>query len=417
VLGLALVIPLASQAFREPIRAHVNTVGRPRIGMVERTLNEVRRRAEGEIVWEQTGAGASVASGDAMYVGTDSQAVVVLDDGGKITIDANSLVILEHDAHEHQAAGLTVAVMHGGAAADAAQHALALRAGQATLRLQQGGLGELRVGEDKRAHVQMQQGEASLVTRDQKTVGLAAGQAARVAATGEQTGPIQHLDLALLEPQRAETVYFADGDTTLVTFSWTPVSGPGSYVFELAKDDNFARPAAMVRVGGTEYRQRLSEGVFHWHVRRSDPRAAMISEERTLSVIRDSAPVIYRPRAEEAIDLTAPNAWLAWNQIRDVQHYVVQIAHDMKFATPFADVHAQGASQHLEGLEPRRYCARVRTEEPERLVTPWSVPLCFRVIQQPVLEAPRLFQPKREHIADPKTPAPGALESVRPDKQ
>ena len=80
-LGILALAAVLSLVFARPVTSSPgSTESRIRIGHAHRSTNEVRRRSDAALVWNDLHTGAAVYESDAVYVADDSQAVVKLDD-------------------------------------------------------------------------------------------------------------------------------------------------------------------------------------------------------------------------------------------------------------------------------------------------------------------------------------------------
>jgi hypothetical protein len=255
----------------------------------------------------------------------------------------------------------------------------------------------MRVGHDKTTQVAVKRGEARVETAaGSATVREGERQTLDVSGRGEVSRTV----IQLHTPDDGARVYL-NRRTGMLQFGWTESPGRGEYRFQVASDAGFNELVVDRRVkrpGASA--STLAAGVYHWRVLRDTDS----SEERKLILIDDWPPVPYRPRAEAVVDLSlAPSLSLAWGTVPNVAHYLVELARGHSFQTPLYSLRADRPSHILRSdeveIEEGRHCMRVRADEPERDKSPWSRVVCFRIVVQPVLRAPEVYDPTREEPA------------------
>ena len=421
VLSVVSSIALAAvliMALAEPIGALPSSgVTAPAIGKVTQRLREVRRRAEGALVWNDARTQEPVYARDVIYVGPDSSAVVTLDDGSQIDIDQASLVVIGQGAAEavESVGPVEVQVVHGAATGRAGARHMALRSGEVSARLGAGTAVGMRVREGTGTEVAVKRGKATLATAA-GSVTLAEGEA-RGIADGRAAVALPEPEIRLLAPA-SDARFLSRGSDAALELMWESAPGRGSYAVDVAKDTEFKQVVERKRVErpGVSIKG-LAEGVFYWRVERSAKKATSRSETRRVVVIRDEPPVIFRPRGEGLIDLSdRPVLSLAWSEVSGVTGYRVELARGLSFATPLYSVRTAAASLLLRAdevkLEEGRHCLRVKVDDPGRPETAWSQAVCFRLVTRPVLRAPELYDPLREGggpKSEDKAPAHGFL--------
>ncbi len=381
------------------------------IGSVVRRTNQVRRRLNGDLVWNGIGDGATVYQADAVFVGPGSDAVIVLDDGSRIEIDESSMVVIRRAAPDAADAEpvVDVQILRGGARGRAGRRrggGVVLRAGRLAARLSGGAEARVRLGKDRTARVSVSRGSAIVVGEDGEAVEVNEGQRQIVDAAGRRIGGVETLALELERPERGAR-RFLTGSSQAVELVWKAVAGKGPYLIEVASDPDFESIAYRSRseklrivVAG------LSTGVYFWRVKRGTRGAAkdggeVAREERKLTLVDDRPPVPYRPLAGSIVDLSYGRSLsLAWGAVPDVRAYVVELTRGSNFKTPLFSSRIDRPSHMLRPgdhvLEEGDHCFRVRSDEPERGVSPWSHSVCFRVVTSPVLPPPDLLDPMRE---------------------
>jgi len=390
---------LLVRAFAESYRPEERQM--EKIGQLERRTNQVRRRADGTLVWHGLDTGESIFGRDAVYAGEDSEAVIRLDDGSRIEVDQNSLVLVQHitDSEASDLPLLAVELLRGRASSQLSSQRVAIRAGGAKLRLKKGGEVTVRLGKDRSAKIDVARGQAEVETEN-ASIKMAEGQRGVIDATGQQTQPIQSLNIALVAPGPSERRFSASPKQE-VTFQWKPRQGVGSYVFELSRDADFTNTIAAEKTKSlTVVRAGLEAGRYYWRVRGKLSSGEALSEDRKLTLVLDTAPLLIEPRDSQIIDLSRSDSVpFSWGEVSGVGRYRIEIAEDIGFDNPVAQATVNQPAYRLQKrLKEGRYCYRVRSQEAERPNAPWSDQTCFRVIHRPIYRAPKGYKPKREAV-------------------
>jgi hypothetical protein len=366
----------------------------PSMGQLERRLNDARQRFDRSLIWEALQPGDPIYEGDTVFVGALSQASITLHDGSHLEIDENSLVVM----HQRAAEGVTtVELVRGAAAGRSVSGALALRVGGNLVGLGENAAVKVRAT-GQSLKIDVASGAARLTAEGHST-DLSAGQRGLVNGAGPPS--IEELAISLTGPSADLRTFFSEVAPEVV-FTWQSREGADSrYIFELSRDFEFKTLVRSERC--TVPRLALSgldEGIFYWRVR--SPTGA--SDERKLILVRDRPPIAFRPAEAEVVDVShGESLGFGWSEVENVNRYLIEVALDGNFDSPIATGRPRHGAWLLDrALDEGRYCFRARSAEAERGTSPWSRTACFRLINNPILKAPKLFAPRREELPAPE---------------
>ena len=364
------------------------------IGQVEWTVREVRRRADGSLVWNHARRGTPVRDADAVFVGPDSEAVLTLVDGARLEIEANSLVVVRLPRARSRGDQPAVELVRGSASGTAAGDALALRAGAAAITVRRGSQSRVVVRGDGATQVDVGSGSAEVQT-GRGASALQPGERQEVGAAGDLRGPARRLEPTLVAPTNGARIYSTDRRPD-VRFAWRPLEGTGPYWLDLSRDPSFHAVLRTVEVTATDVTlEALAAGVYHWRIRRLGSGGEIASQEWRLTVIDERPPVLYEPRAGDILQPAGAVIAFAWTSVRNESAYTLEIARDEQWGAAARRVTAD-RPYHVqrEQLPEGRHCARVQVQDPARPATPWSAARCFEVLHKPRLGAPEVFDPQ-----------------------
>ncbi len=335
----------------------------------------VKRRDRQSLMWQKVRAGEEVRDGDGLFVAAQSFAEVRFVQGATMLVEDNSLVVVRGAGEP----GVTVhdggvSVATGGRALEVASRGaratLAPRTG-ARFVTSRGGASELEI---MRGGAQ-QIGEGVQLIKD----------AAR-----------------LVKPAPHARIYFT-GARAEVAFAW---EASGRVVFELADDRSFTRLLAVRALAGRELTMpSLAPGVYYWRVRAAD--ATWTSATRMLLLLRDAPPEIIYPASGQVVFLPgARRALFRWSRVPGATgRYLVKIGHDPSLASPVLTREVEGEELSLEAFaEEGVYYWGVRVLDPERGAAPTSRAARFRLITEPLLAPPVLYEPELDEAPPPSRP-------------
>lgn len=338
------------------------------IGRVKTATAGVRSRNDGTLVWYRLDAGDAIYDGDGVFAGDDAQTLIQLGDGSSIEVGENSLVVVQRRAKSEEAA----VTLKRGSVTGSSRGSLLVNAGGSQVDLEDGARGTVRVAGNG-ARVQVAAGTARVGASE-------LGQGSRAMLGGGEARLESTATIELVSPE--------DGARAVrgraVTFAWREHPGAGPYTLEIAKDADFAEIVAKTEVAALSVEVKLDPGIVSWRVRRGTGS----SLDRRLVVEAPAAPVLYRPRAGEAVylpDGAAPEIAFAWTPIAGAPRYALEIAREEKTVV-LADAE-QSVWFHRGRLDEGRHCVRVRAAGGE-----WSAPSCFEVVGAERLRAPKLMR-------------------------
>lgn len=371
----------------------------PSIGRLEEATRLVRRRLDGELVWNRMHGAEPVYEGDAVFAAEGSAARLALDDGSWIDVEESSLVVVRRPVAPESGSmppEVAIEILRGAARGTAGRTALRIRGGAAAMALQPGARGNVRLQEDGSSRVELAEGRGTL-EQEGGGLDLAEGERRQVDAAGRAgAGAVARIRLRL--PRESDRMHVeSERARAKVAFSWDPLPGgsPGTtrYRVEVAEDAAFAKIVARAESTGTTAELSVPAGVLRWRVRSGDA----FSAERLFVVAVRPPPVLYRPRVGEALYRPAdapPDVTIAWTPVGGATEYAVELAREDAFdAAVLSTRTRRTALVFSEVLAEGRHCARVRIVAAD---AGWSAPTCFQVVTASRLRAPRLLRPELE---------------------
>jgi len=364
-LGLAAVALLLALDFRAGGRPPPDL---PPVARVVHAEGRVMRRPAGTLEWERARAGDGLRAHDSVYVPPQASASVELAAGSTLEVEERSLVVIEPT--EPARSGTRLALLKG---------ALSGSAGAAPISVRAAG-GEVAVL-DPGASARLATGPGGL-----RLDVLAGG--ARLGDTALAAGPQVRLD----GPARNQRVW-ASRFPVAVALRWDGPAAAG-LLLEAARDDGFGRRVA----SAPGERGRLDLAIPEagpWFWRLADEAGRPRSETRRLVVVEDQPPTPFSPMAGEIV-LAPPGVQVPfwWTAVDGASRYRLEIAAEPSFRNLAFSGEASGpglwaALDLPEGV----YYWRVRVDQAERGASPASAPSAFRLLQRPLPDAPRLFDP------------------------
>lgn len=399
VVCAGLTVFVVTRAFAEQSRA---APPRVTVGRVEGSVNELRRRVDGSLVWNDLEAGDGVAARDTVFVGLDSSATVVLDDGARLELGENSLVVIRREQGAEDQS-LHVDLLRGVAVAKAGASSLQLNTDGQPVKLGANSAARLRTLAGGGGSVSVSGGQVRVGKTDGRE--LVAGDRGVLSKSGLA---VTRAAVTLLAPEGGSYLPAVNGASDIL-FRWSAHAGECS--LELSEDGTFEAPRVVRGRGGSLVVRDVAEGVHSWRVRcegLDDGGRPFIgeSEERTLTVVVDRAPDWVSPRPNEVVDQSKGPAPLAltWTQLKGVTEYELQLARGSAFDGPLITARTSRPGHLVEQvLEEADYCARVRAaRSASQPAARWSQHRCFKLLREPMLRAPRTFAPDRETLPQEK---------------
>lgn len=378
----ATVFVLAARALIQPSDTSAQRPEQARIAVLDSTIEDIRRRPRGTLVWDELSSGAALAEGDSIFVPPTSAATIRFDDGTLLQLDENTLVALERPDTRTEAP--RVRVSRGNVVGESGDKGLQLAtpSGEASLSKQSSARLTL---EDGASRVDVLEGTAEL--GDGSSVG--ANQSA-IASSGDWAKAAAY-PMQLSAPAHMARIYFSGESPRPVPLGWSGPPAAGSRL-EIRAGGTFGEPLLTAGVEGskTEFLPP-APGNYTWRLVDAD--GAPISEARRIIVVRDEPPGLVTPPPDEVIPgYAGRKAHLSWTAVGGARGYEVQLATDPEFTNVLLRREVDSPTLRLGDLEEGRYHWRVRTFEPSvRGESPWSQGRRFRFLTKPLPEAPSLM--------------------------
>lgn len=397
--GTALLVHVLLLVFSQPASGSPATTRAALAGRVENVVVSGRRRSESELFWRPLQSADPVYDRDRVYAAAGSAVRLVLTDQTRLTVEENSLVIVTRPSSHSGPllAPVQIEVERGAVSGIAGDSGVSIRSRGAQVDLAAGAAARLRLRTDRSIAIAVGPGRATVTTGDGARTALEPGQQQDVSASG-QAGAVQPMQIALGAPAHSGQIYFVRNPPA-VDFSWSGCSeGSGEYRLEVSRDPDFAQRLRSVEISATSATlSGLPAGILHWRVQRANSAGVCRSEERSLALVADAAPIMFQPRHGEIVyQLAGAAVPFAWSEVPGVRRYRIELR---QIDAVVANAEVEGASYGHAALLPEgRYCAQVRAAEAERGESPWSSRVCFRVINKPLPRAPKLFDPQIEEV-------------------
>ncbi len=361
------------------------------VAMMAFTSNEVRRRAEKTLIWEDISTGEKAYQRDTVFVPPGSSAVLRFRDGSVLQLEQDSLIVIEapEEDSEKGAVPVNVTLQHGGISGKAGTKGMTVTTAGGSAELSAGAGARLRLDRKKRMQIDGVSGSASLRTRagDRQ---LGSGASALIDTQG-RTVEGSGFRVQLTQPAYGARIYFYEQAPT-VSFSWRDPDGSAA-ALQRAADRDFTERRSSVAVEGERAHLPLAaEGNTYWRV--VDAGGKPVSDTSFYVLIRDTPPVLSSPGEGEVVSATGSQpVRLAWTEVTGVAGYLVELSTDPALAKTPSRFRAEGEQYWWSGdLTEGVYYWRVRADDPERENAPFSRTGRFRLITRPLPAAPELLE-------------------------
>lgn len=367
-LGLLAVALLLALDYRWDARPAPTL---PLVARLAHAEGRVMRRPAGTLEWEPVQAGERLRARDSLYVPPEASASVEFAGGSTLEVEERSLVVVEPP--EPARPGPSLALLKGALSGSAGTAPLAVRAGS----------GQVAVL-DPGASARLGTGPGG------PRLDVLAGRA-RLGDTAVAAPSLVRLDA----PARNQRIW-ATRFPASVSLQWDAAAAAGLRI-EAARDAGFARRLAQAPGEPGRLDLEVAEpGPLFWRLASADGQPR--SETRRLVVVEDRPPKPFSPMAGEIV-LAPPGVQVPfwWTAVDGASRYRLEIAAEPSFRNLAFSGAASGpglwaALSLPEGV----YYWRVRVDQAERGESPPSDPSPFRLIQRPLPDAPRLFDPTIE---------------------
>lgn len=344
------------------------TKGLVAVGRFDLSRNDVRRRVDAGLTWNNVSTPDTVYEGDSIFTGDGSEATVVLDNGATIKIDPKSLVVIRTRGNKTEIDlqyGSLQGKVGGGIVLTQNGVSQELSSSDAEVRI-------VKSENEKNTKVQVMKGDLKIGDKGVK--------ADEVAELDAKEAKIKKAPITLLAPSSGATLWVPMG--AAVNFKWK-TSGTEEGKFEVSKDTTFASPSFSGEIKGTSY--ELAEasrpaGAFYWRI---SPKGGEPSLPARLSVFPDVPPLPVLPTEgqdywiENDADQTK-SVFFTWEDKAGSTSYKVQIARDEKF-TDIVYENVSKSQVDRAQLPKGAYVWRVMGLNSERKNSPWSRLVAFYV--------------------------------------
>lgn len=338
------------------------------VGKFDLSRNDVRRRVDSGLTWNNVTTPDIVYEGDSVFTGDGSEATVVLDNGAVIKIDPKSLVVIRTRGNKTEI-DLQYGSLQGkvGGGIFLTQNGISqeLSSSDAEVRI-------VRAENEAGTRVQVMNGNLKI---GDQNVG-----ADEVADLNAKNAKVKKAPITLLAPASGANLWVPMGSA--VNFKWK-TTGTQEGKFEVSKDPGFATPSFSGEVKGTSY--ELAEasrptGAFYWRIAPKDGEASFPAR---LSVFPDVAPLPVLPTEgqeywiENEAD-SQKSVFFTWEDKAGSTSFKVQVARDEKF-TDIVYENISKTQVDRAKLSKGAYVWRVMGLNNDRKNPPWSRLVAFYV--------------------------------------
>ncbi|MES2963386.1 MAG: hypothetical protein V4760_05815 [Bdellovibrionota bacterium] len=340
------------------------------VGKFDLSRNDVRRRVDSGLTWNNVSTPDTVYEGDSVFTGDSSEATVKLDNGAIIKIDPKSLVVIRTRGNKTE-----IDLQYGSLQGNVG--------GANGIILTQNGVSQELTSEN--ADIRIVRSENSKDTKVQVMKGdLKIGDKGvkqdEVAELNAKSSNVKKAPITLLAPTSGANLWVPMGAS--VAFKWK-TSGTEEGKFEVSKDTGFADPSFSGSVKGTSY--DLAEasrpaGAFYWRIA---PTGGEPSLPARLSVFPDVAPLPVLPTEGQEYWIegegdTQKSVFFTWEDKAGSTSFKVQVARDEKFSDIVYENVSKSQVDRAQ-LPKGAYVWRVMGLNSERKNPPWSRLVAFYV--------------------------------------
>jgi len=314
-------------------------VAKPRgevIGNIYFKVNDVRRRLDGDGVWDKVKSGTKIHYNDSIFTSAKSNAEIKFTDNTEIDVEEQSLVVIQKEEKIGDIVYQTIKIVRGQV------NARILTRGKLKVGIKikihgveaiihdTNTLIQIKIGKDKKAKIQVLEGKADLI-RKGKIVKLVKNQFSILSEKGEISAP-KKVELHLLKPGRNKKLYI--NNVINLQFKWKDDKNE-EVMFELADDINFENIIYEEIISNSKIEiSKLEPNKYFWRISKFDPVTSekIISEERKISVIRKVKPKLVVPLPGQTLayskDFLAikKGNFLKWTATDDMKKFRIIVA-------------------------------------------------------------------------------------------
>ncbi|MDR1507274.1 MAG: DUF4962 domain-containing protein [Treponema sp.] len=302
------------------------------IALISFKHKAAQRRTSDRVLWDSLQQRSPVYSGDLIRTADFSEAVVHFPEGGEINLSENSLIQVFPERIELTQGDISLA-------ADSKNIVVSFEGKK--LDIAPGGLVNITAA-DGNFNLDVIKGNARLdFGSGFRTV--SGGSAVAIDSRGNTIGGTYTVPLSPL-PQ---TKYLVQKNTD-VHFSWNTVNyREGEKTrFEIAEDRRFSKPFLSADIAGSETTVSLEEGKWWWRVYPAESKT--MPSGISVLVINALPPLRISPPQDALIRYSAapPEIRFVWSETQAASAYIVEVASDAAFTSPFIQTRVQSPFLH-----------------------------------------------------------------------
>lgn len=334
-----------------------------KIGEIEYFSNDVRKRREENVGWEEIRNLGPVIQGESVFTGDNSMTRIKLKNQNPMTINANSLVVFSYNDNnlvlDLKLGNLVLKLDKGSE--------ILIKHNDKVLKIESNKSGELFLKENAQKEIQIKSSVSDLkISYDNKVHEIKNAEEFNINKTDQIS--ISKFPIILLEPQMNANIIFAPQLKT--KFKWGLVDEKNislDYELQIASTSDFKRKIQKISINVDEeqYFLELAKGTYYW-------RLYDVTKNKIASTINN-----FKIKDEAVIELLTPKNKLekntlknkplpilfSWYDVAKESQYRLQVSQTSQFENLLVDQVVSHTSYGHEGLMAGEYYWRVRAEK------------------------------------------------------
>lgn len=317
------------------------------LGKVIYKKHEVKRKYSDRLVWENINQSSVVYSYDSILTGEDSDAKLKLENGLELELKPNSMIELNFSGNDTK-----IKLKSGNIKAKNSGESIATLETANGAQIQMSNAEASIAGGKESSSIQVESGNISLVTKDNKKLDIAKGEKADFSESGVKK---EKITISLTSPLDGYTIY-TDAINTQINFSWaSDEKKNSSYLLEISSSPSFTSKNIQRTISGTSTSLSLSSGTWYWRIRSLNTNDT--SPYRRVSLSYATHPIIYYPDNNRMIEMNQNQKFInfRWENKKDFNLYSIKLDNNSDFSSPIASLKTSNNSWRYENLKPGTY--------------------------------------------------------------
>lgn len=394
ILILLLIILITSFFLYKNINAGATGNDNEVIGILTFKTKTIERKYDSDVIWEKIDSGLIIRNKDTIRSGDFSDAVLTLKDKTKININENSMIYLdisEGDINLNFAYGsMSLAKKDDGTSSTT----LKIKSGENTVEVKNSEL-TLEKKDKEELAFQVNQGTAKLKNGTQEKE-LKENESAKL---NKSEIEVSEINLTLKSPPDL-SIITEKSESIPVTFSWS-AKNANKLKLELAYDSRFQNIFKAFNVDNDSHTTNLPQGNYYWRISSEKSKTKKKSNReyssfRKFTVYTVSPPVILSPAKNQVFSYSnlPPIIPFTWKRLETARSYNLEISNTQTFTEIKKTFTTNQSSLGVDGLEPRKYFARLITEPGrDEFKSETSKIVSFSIEKKTELDPPQIINP------------------------